>query len=216
MVGVPDLDRPPDRHGLRHRESPGADAIPICRLAKQYRRSGVPVRRSSLNDLFHRTAEGTAPLSRRLLELTAQQEVVQADETTVRVLAEGKTRTAWLWAFLAQDEQGKDLIAYRYSPSRSGETPVALLGGPGASSSPTATRATTRSPRLRGESGSAASPTCAGASSTRSRALRRRGARSISSSRSTRSSGSRPRRTSSAPRSTWRSGGTRAVEPWTS
>ena len=105
-----------------------ADSIPIYRLAKQYRRGGVPVSRSSLNDLFHRTAEETALLSKRLLELTAQQLVVQADETTVRVLAEGKTRTAWLWTFLAQVD-GKDLIAYRYSPSRSGETPVAVLGG---------------------------------------------------------------------------------------
>ncbi len=106
-----------------------ADSIPIYRLAKQYRRSGIPVRRSSLNDLLHRTAEETAPFSRRLLELTAQEEIVQADETTVRVLAEGRTRTAWLWSFLAQDEKGNDLIAYRYSPSRSGETPVAVLGG---------------------------------------------------------------------------------------
>lgn len=105
-----------------------ADAIPIYRLAKQYRRSGVPVSRSSLNDLFHRTAEETAPLAQRLLALTAQQLVVQADETTVRVLAEGKTRTAWLWTFLAQAD-GKHLIAYCYSPSRSGETPLSVLGG---------------------------------------------------------------------------------------
>jgi len=47
-----------------------ADAIPIYRLAKQYRRSGVPVSRSSLNDLFHRTAEETAPLAQRLLAST--------------------------------------------------------------------------------------------------------------------------------------------------
>ncbi len=99
------------------------------RVHRVSRSGGIPVRRSSLNDLLHRTAGETAPLSQRLLELTAQQEIVQADETTVRVLAEGKTRTAWLWAFLAQDKEGKDLISYRYSPSRSGETPVAVLGG---------------------------------------------------------------------------------------
>jgi transposase len=105
-----------------------ADSIPIYRTAKQYRRHGVPVSRSLLNDLLHRAAEETAPLSKRLLELIAQKEIVQADETTVRVLAEGKTRTAWLWDFIAK-EKDQELIGYRYSPSRSGETPVEVLGG---------------------------------------------------------------------------------------
>lgn len=45
------------------------------------------------------------------------------------VLAEGKTRTAWLWTFIARDESDLELIGYRYSPSRSGETPVLVLGG---------------------------------------------------------------------------------------
>jgi transposase len=105
-----------------------ADSIPIYRTAKQYRRHGVLVRRSTLNDLFHRTAEETAPLSRRLLELVAQKEIVQADETTLRVLDEGKTRTAWLWTFIGKEGE-QELIGYCYSPSRSGETPVEVLGG---------------------------------------------------------------------------------------
>ena len=105
-----------------------ADSIPIYRTAKQYRRQGVPVRRSTLNDLFHRPAEETAPLSRRLLELVADKEIVQADETTVRVLDEGKTRTAWLWTFIGKEDD-QELISYRYSPNRSGETPVQVLGG---------------------------------------------------------------------------------------
>ena len=96
-----------------------ADSIPIYRTAKQYRRQGVPVRRSTLNDLFHRTAEETAPLSRRLMDLVAEKEIVQADETTVRVLDEGKTRTAWLWTFIGKEGDQVRISADRERADRS-------------------------------------------------------------------------------------------------
>jgi transposase len=105
-----------------------ADAIPIYRQAKQFRRQGVEINRSTLTDLFHRTAEELAPLSRRLVELIREHEIVLADETTNRVQAAGKTRTAWLWCFIARDDSGKEIIAYVHSPSRSGETPMRVLG----------------------------------------------------------------------------------------
>lgn len=60
-----------------------------------------PLHRSTLVDLFHRTAEILDPLSKRLLELIPKSEIVQADETTIRAQAKGKTRTSWLWTFLA-------------------------------------------------------------------------------------------------------------------
>jgi transposase len=111
-----------------------ADAIPLHRLAKQFRRSGVPLNRSTLVDLFHRSAEILAPLSNRLLEHVAQNEIVQADETTLRVQARRKTRVSWLWTFLANEAAATDenehkaLIGFVYSKSRSGETPVKVLG----------------------------------------------------------------------------------------
>jgi transposase len=54
-------------------------------------------------------------------------EIVLADETTMRVLAKKKTRTAWIWSFIARDQAEKEIIAYVYSKSRSGETPVRVL-----------------------------------------------------------------------------------------
>jgi transposase len=105
-----------------------ADSLPLHRQAKAYRRVGVQVDDSTLGDLFRRTAEITRPLSDRLLELVAEKEIVLADETTQRVQAKGKTRTAWLWSFIARDEAEKEIIAYVFSRSRSGETPVRVLG----------------------------------------------------------------------------------------
>jgi transposase len=106
-----------------------ADSLPLYRQAKAYRRAGVEVNDSTLGDLFHRTAELVDPLYERLLHLIAGKEIVLADETTQRVQAKGKTRTAWLWSFIARDEAERELIAYVFSRSRSGETPVRVLEG---------------------------------------------------------------------------------------
>ncbi|GEJ56618.1 hypothetical protein AMYX_13590 [Anaeromyxobacter diazotrophicus] len=104
-----------------------ADSLPLHRQAKAYRRVGVQVNDSTLGDLFHRTAELTKPLSERLLHLVAEKEIVLADETTHRVQEKGKTRTAWLWSFIGRDEAEKEIIAYVFSRSRSGATPVRVL-----------------------------------------------------------------------------------------
>jgi transposase len=105
-----------------------ADSLPLYRQAKAYRRVGVQVDDSTLGDLFHRTAEIVTPLYERLLKLVSEKEIVLADETTQRVQAKGKTRTAWLWSFIGRDEIDRELIAYVFANSRSGETPQKVLG----------------------------------------------------------------------------------------
>jgi transposase len=99
------------------------DSLPFYRMEKQYRRLGIPISRSTMVDLFHGAADLLRPVYDRLLAIIAREPLVQADETTMRVLAPRKTRTSYLWTFLAGD-----LIAYRFSPSRSGETPREVLG----------------------------------------------------------------------------------------
>jgi transposase len=105
-----------------------ADSLPLYRQAKAYRRVGVQVNDSTLGNLFHRTAQIVEPLYQRLLKLIREKEIVLADETTQRVQAKGKTRTAWLWSFIGRDELERELIAYVFTNSRSGETPVEVLG----------------------------------------------------------------------------------------
>ena len=101
-----------------------ADAIAIERFSRQLGRSGVPIAASTLGSLFHRCAELLKPLYDRLLALIAAHEVVQADETRIQVQDKGKTRRAWIWTFLADN-----MVAYVFSASRSGDTPVKVLGG---------------------------------------------------------------------------------------
>jgi len=104
-----------------------ADSLPLHRLEKALARAGGVIARSTLVDLFHRAAGELEPLFRLLLEEIAAQEIVHADETTQRVQAPGKTRTAYLWTFLSLLDD--PLIAFRFSPSRSGSTPDEVLGG---------------------------------------------------------------------------------------
>lgn len=99
-----------------------ADSIPLHRLAKQYQRLGIPMARSTLTDLFHRAGEKLEPLWKRLIAIIAASEVVQADETSLKMQRPNKR--GFVWTFLADD-----LIAYRFAENRSGETPLAVLGG---------------------------------------------------------------------------------------
>ena len=101
-----------------------ADALPLHRLAKMFARAGVPVSDRTLGELFHLSAELLTPIYDALMRLIASQEVVQADETPLQVQAPGKTKRAYVWTFLSGDR-----IGYRFSPSRSGQTPLAVLGG---------------------------------------------------------------------------------------
>lgn len=101
-----------------------ADSIPLYRQAKALARAGVPINRTTLGDLFHTAADVLAPLAARILERVRQSVLVRADETPIRVLDEGKTRRGYIWTFRTDG-----LVAYEYSPSRSGETPARVLEG---------------------------------------------------------------------------------------
>jgi len=105
-----------------------ADSMPLHRQAKAMARAGASVSRSTLGDLFHRSAELLAPIHARLLEQVAKAEHVNADETPLPVQAEGKCHQGYDWVFVADDDQGRPIIAHAYSPSRSGETPMRILG----------------------------------------------------------------------------------------
>ncbi len=98
-----------------------ADGIPLYRLEKQCARIGVPVTRSTMTDLFHRTAELLAPLSQRIIERIGERPIVFADETGITM--QSSTKHAFIWTFLAEQ-----LIGCVFRTGRSGETPARVLG----------------------------------------------------------------------------------------
>ncbi|MDB4986004.1 MAG: Mobile element protein [Myxococcaceae bacterium] len=108
-----------------------ADHLPIYRLEKEFARKGVPIARSTMNELLHRSSALLKPIWSRLLTVVCARPVVLADETRLRILkdATGKPKTGYVWTFGAADEDGDFDVAYQFADSRSGSTPKALLEG---------------------------------------------------------------------------------------
>jgi transposase len=108
-----------------------ADHTPIYRLEKAFARQGVPIARSTMNELLHRASTILAPLWRRLLDVVRVRHVVAADETRLRIVRDksGKTKNGFIWTFGARDDDGGLDVAYVFAEDRSGETPKSLLEG---------------------------------------------------------------------------------------
>ena len=103
------------------------DAIPFYRMEKQFQRLGIPMARSTMVTLFHRYAAELKALVDLLTEQVAAADVVLADETPHKMQVKGDTGKdgkGYMWVFIAENK-----VVYRFSPSRSGETPREILGG---------------------------------------------------------------------------------------
>lgn len=99
-----------------------ADSTPIYRIEKAMQREGIPMARSTMNDLVHLAATVCTPLWNAALAETRGDPHVQADETSFRTQI--RPERSFIWTFLSELS-----TVYVYSPSRSGDTPKAVLGG---------------------------------------------------------------------------------------
>lgn len=108
-----------------------ADHTPIYRLEKAFQRQGIPIARSTMNELLHRSSAILAPIWSRLLDVVRVRPVVAADETRLRILRDksGKTKNGFVWTFGARDAEGGLDVAYVFAEDRSGATPKKLLEG---------------------------------------------------------------------------------------
>jgi transposase len=108
-----------------------ADHTPIYRLEKAFHRQGIPVARSTMNELLHRASAILAPVWTRLLDVVRVRPVVAADETRLRLVRDksGKTKNGFVWTFGARDSDGGLDVAYVFAEDRSGSTPKTLLEG---------------------------------------------------------------------------------------
>ena len=100
------------------------DSLPLYRISKIFERSGFAIARSTLCDMFHRTAELLKPISDRLLELACSAPYLSADETRIRIQQQGGCRTGWIWTFVSQQ-----VIAYAFTERRQGHLPEKILDG---------------------------------------------------------------------------------------
>ena len=97
-------------------------SMPVHRIAKMLKAHGIPVGRSTLNDLLLRAALRLEPIYDVLLEQVRHARIVQADETPIKLFSHDKK--AYVWTFIAEGR-----VAFAFADDRSSDTPVKVLGG---------------------------------------------------------------------------------------
>jgi transposase len=106
---------------------------PLNRQSERYAREGVPLDVSTMADHVGACTAVLAPLNELIRAHVFAAERLHGDDTTVPVLAKGKTRTGRLWTYVRDDRPfgGHDPPAavYFYSPDRRGEHPKRHLAG---------------------------------------------------------------------------------------
>jgi transposase len=106
---------------------------PLNRQAERYAREGVPLSLSNLADQVGACTAVLMPLFRRIEAHVLAAERLHGDDTTVPVLAKGKTDTARLWVYVRDDKPfagpAPPAAVFYYSRDRGGEHPQAHLAG---------------------------------------------------------------------------------------
>jgi transposase len=106
---------------------------PLNRQAERYAKEGVPLSLSTLADQVGACCAVLAPLLRRFEAHVFAAERLHGDDTTVPVLAKGKTDTGRCWVYVRDDRPfgGQDPPAamFYYSRDRKGEHPQSHLAG---------------------------------------------------------------------------------------
>jgi transposase len=107
--------------------------LPLNRQSAVYAREGVDLDVSTLADWVGAAAATLMPLVLLIRTHVFAAERIHADDTTVQVLAKGKTRTGRLWTYVRDDRPfgGPDPPAaiFFYSPDRSAKHPEQHLAG---------------------------------------------------------------------------------------
>lgn len=94
---------------------------PLYRLEQSFARLGMPIARSTMNDLFRRAGQKAGRLREPLFEALRADAIVHADETSFTLTSQ-KSK-AFMWAFV-----GRSLTGYTFATSRGGDVPIEVLG----------------------------------------------------------------------------------------
>lgn len=108
-----------------------ADHLPFYRQEAIYARAGVEVPRATQAGWMGQLQVLVEPLVEHLTEQVVSEPLIQADETPVPVLAPGtgKTATGYLWAFRTGPFSNRQAVVFKFSSSRSQDTPNQVLRG---------------------------------------------------------------------------------------
>jgi transposase len=104
---------------------------PLNRQAERYAKEGVPISLSTLADQVGGCTVALMPLFKRIEAHVLSAERLHGDDTTVPVLAKGKTDTGRIWVYVRDDKPfggpAPPAAVFYYSRDRAGEHPQAHL-----------------------------------------------------------------------------------------
>lgn len=105
------------------------DHLPIYRQLEQFKREGVTIAASTVNDWLTASCRLLEPLYQRLLQLIRESDYLQADESPLKVLDKAKksgTTKGYHWLYHSPQ---KRLVLFDYRPGRGPQGPVEILKG---------------------------------------------------------------------------------------
>ena len=107
------------------------DHIPLHRQLKIFRRHGIGLSESTVNDAVLRSAELLSPLAARLKTHVLAGQRVFTDDTPVRLKGNtpGEICQSRLWVYIRQREPGPPATVFDFTPDRSGDGPRRFLQG---------------------------------------------------------------------------------------
>lgn len=107
------------------------DALPLYRQEKIFARHGIDISRSTMASWMVMAADRCQVLMGLLQKELLCGPLINADETPVQVLNEpgrANTTKSYMWV-LRGGTPGKEVVLYRYSPTRSADIPRGILDG---------------------------------------------------------------------------------------
>jgi transposase len=111
--------------------------LPLYRQEAMFKQYGIELSRQTMSDWMMKCAELFKPLYDKLHELILEQPVIAADETTLKVIKEDKTK-CYMWLYctgtdspdnMLVDANIPNIVLYDYNISRAGKCAVDYLQG---------------------------------------------------------------------------------------
>lgn len=103
------------------------DHLPWYRQIQQFKRHGVELSDSTINNWFKGVSELLKPLYKLMVELVLQSNYLQVDESTIPVRdpsKKGNTYTGYFWVYHSPPD---DMVIFDYQPGRSAKFPKEFL-----------------------------------------------------------------------------------------
>ena len=108
------------------------DSLPLYRQEAIFNRYKIDISRASMSNWVLKSAELLKPFYNRLLYYLIIQKIIQADETTLRVINDGRENTSksYMWLYQSGDYAPEyPVVLYEYQPTCAGQHAKAFLTG---------------------------------------------------------------------------------------